>query len=137
LSPSSIGGSRFPSCGYEAGRDVFDQGPSNWARIFVTEGGASTETEKTYDVVLAFDTELDAKPRAADHPYAMPTLADARVEETFGFSAHDDDVAWFASEPWLDQWIEELFHELLRSRDRNRLSNPRTFRTSLNTSRAI
>ena len=108
----------------EAGRDVFDQGPSNWARIFVTEGGASTETEKTYDVVLAFDTELDAKPREADHPYAMPTLADARVEETFGFSAHDDDVAWFASEAWVDQWLEELFHDLLRNRDRNRRFKP-------------
>jgi len=108
----------------EVGRDVFDQGPSNWARLFVTEAEASTETEKAYDVVLAFDTELGVKPRETGFPYPMPTLADARVEETFGFSAYDDDIAWFVSEAWLDQWLEELFHDLLRSRDRNRRFKP-------------
>jgi hypothetical protein len=108
----------------EAGRDVFDQGPSNWARLFLTEAEGSSDVEKSYDVVVAFDTELDARSREAGHPYTAPTLADARVEETFGFSAFDDDVAWFVSEPWLDQWLEELYYDLLRSKDRNRRFRP-------------
>ncbi len=107
------------------GREVFDQGPSNWARVFVTaedapaaEGGASCR------VVLAFDTELDARERDTDRPYLMPTLTDARGEDSFGLSAESDDVAWFIGQGWVDQWVEEMFHDLLRRRDRNRKFKP-------------
>ncbi len=108
-----------------AGRDVFDQGPSNWARIYVTELEPKAEsTEKSYRVVLAFDTEIDDRERAADQPYLMPNVTDARGEESFGFSGQDDDVAWLVAESWVDQWLEEMFHDLMRRRDRNKRFRP-------------
>src|SRR5262249_55832583 len=108
-----------------AGRDVFDQGPSNWARLFIAETEAADDSaDKAYRAVLAFDTELSDKPRAPDRPYTAPTLTDAATEQTFGFSAQDDDVAWFVAEGWVDQWLEEAFHDMHRKRDRNRRFKP-------------
>ncbi len=115
----------------QAGRDVFDQGPSNWARVYVEEADPSSEGEKSYRVVLALDTELDTRERSAERAYLSPTLTDARSEETFGFSGHEDDVAWFLSEAWVDQWLEESFHDLMRRRDRNKRFKPENLPNAL------
>lgn len=107
------------------GRDVFDQGPSNWARAFLSPEAAEDEAaEPRYRVVLAFDTELDDRDRDPERPYLMPTVTDAGGEETFGFSAQQDDVGWFVGEAWVDQWIEEMFHDHLRRADRKGTFRP-------------
>lgn len=108
-----------------AGRDVYDQGPSNWARVFVSESAAATDdAPRSFRVVLAFDTELDAKDRSPERAYLMPNVADARGEEVFGFSADGADVAWLLGEPWLDQWIETMFHDVMRRRERGTRFRP-------------
>jgi hypothetical protein len=115
-----------------AGRDVYDQGPSNWARVFIEDAdAASAAADKSYRVVLAFDTELDARDRVAERPYLTPTMTDARGEETFGFSAHEDDVGWFLAEGWVDQWLEETFHDAMRRRDRNKRFKPENLPNAL------
>ena len=106
------------------GREVFDEGPSNWARIFVAAEPPGAGGEPTYRLALAFDTALEIKERNADLPYLMPTMMDARSESDFGFSASGDDIGWFIGEAWVDQWLEEMFHEVVRRRDRNRVFRP-------------
>ena len=107
------------------GRDVFDQGPSNWARVYLSPETMTDETaDPRYRVVLAFDTELDSRERDPERAYLTPTVTDARGEETFGFSAQADDIGWFVDTPWIDQWIEEMFHDLLRRSDRKGTFRP-------------
>jgi hypothetical protein len=103
----------------KAGRDVYDRGPSNWARVYVEESA-----DKTYRVALAFDTHLDPRERSADLAYLAPNLTDARSEETFGFTSYEDDIGWFLGEAWVDQWLEEGYHDFLRKRDVNRRFRP-------------
>lgn len=105
------------------GRDVFDEGPSNWARCYLAPG-EDGEAGVTHRLVLAFDTDLDPKPRSEQRAYAAPTLDDARAGETFCFSALDDDIAWFVGAPWVDEWLSELFMDLQRRKSRNRRFRP-------------
>ena len=107
----------------EDGREVYDEGPSNWARVFVT---AETQPngDPTYRLALAFDTALDPKSRSEDLPYLMPTMMDARGEADFGFSSFGDDISWFVGEAWVEQWLEEMFHDILRRRDRHGMLRP-------------
>lgn len=107
------------------GNEVFDQGPSNWVRVFVTsEAEGEDAGGSTYRVALAFDTELDSRHRDPDWPYLMPSTIDATGEASFGFTSRSDDVAWFVGEAWVDQWIEEMFHGLLRRGTRGRNFRP-------------
>jgi hypothetical protein len=99
------------------GRDVLEQGPSNWARAHVVpEDGAAGSR---YRLVLAFDTELDWSAPAKGRPYLMPRRDDAAREESFAFSAETDDVLWFVGEAWVDQWIEEMFRDAERRHGQN------------------
>jgi hypothetical protein len=107
------------------GRDVYDQGPSNWARLYVApDGTAEADGQTSYRLVLAFDTEIDGRERNEDEAYLMPTITDARSADSFGFSSNGDDVAWFVGETWVDTWIKELFQEFQRRRDGHRRARP-------------
>ena len=120
----------------EAGRAQLDEGPANWARIYVTApaapgmaadamasdamtalGGmaAKAETSQTqhYRVVVAIDTVTAKRAHDNDAAYLAPSPVDVSLASRFAFSEHADDVAWFLAEPWVDAWVEKLF---LRSR---------------------
>ncbi len=111
-----------------AGRDVFDEGPSNWARVYVGDADPSeTPTGETWRrVVLAVDTSLDVRERTSGGAYLAPNRNDASGEQVFAFSGHEDDIAWFVGEAWVDEWLEGQFHDFLRGRDRNRRFRPET-----------
>ena len=85
-----------------------DEGPSNWTRVMIsrvrTAGGAHR-----YRVVLAVDTCVDAQPATASRAYVGPTLEDLKSAAAFRFSDDPNDVAWFVSEAWVDDWLKEAF----------------------------
>ena len=100
-----------------------DEGPVNWARIFVTavsevsgkENSAALNSEgneaalpQQYRVVVAFDTAI-AKEESKGGSYLAPTEVDVSLDSRFIFSAQPDDVAWFLAEPWVDAWLQKLF----------------------------
>lgn len=102
------------------GRDVYDEGPTNWARAYVTALGEQDGAGHTHRVVLAFDTAPDSRPRVSGQPYPAPTLADVTLEAQFTFCADPADVAAFGNEPWIDQWLKKAFDEFRARRARGR-----------------
>lgn len=84
-----------------------DEGPSNWARVFISRI-ACEDAEPSYRVVLALDTTCDKAGAAEGRPYAAPTVEDVRAGSVFRFSDEEGDVAWFVSEAWVDDWIREI-----------------------------
>jgi len=92
-----------------AGREVYDKGPTNWARIHIHELSAPDERGNTHHLVIAFDTVL--RPREEGRPYTAISPDDSSREGEFAFVAGSDETNWFVSEPWMAQWLEELLRE--------------------------
>ncbi len=105
------------------GRELAQQGPSNWVRIKVCPTEPGDPQGHTHRVVIAIDTELvERRPNRA---YVAPSPQDALAEHEFGFAALFRDIAWFVAgagvgdEPgraasgqeWVERWIDELFTE--------------------------
>lgn len=86
-----------------------DDGPTNWVRIFITaDDGPDTGQTGGYRVAIAVDTALDRGPREIDRPYVAPCEDDARLASTFLCPDEPGLLAWFVSEPWVDDWLSEL-----------------------------
>lgn len=93
---------------------VNDEGPTNWARIFITRAVSEDEPRPGYHVVLAFDTAFDARHARDNH--AAPTLEDVRAGSVFRFCDDEADVAEFVTEAWIDDWLAELHKEHLAAK---------------------
>ena len=91
------------------GNDVFDQGPTNWARVRVVELPERDRDGNSHRVMLAFDTEI--RPTEEGRPYLIPSPRDSEEEQEFRFVASEVDNGWFLSEPWVEEWLEELLRE--------------------------
>jgi hypothetical protein len=85
----------------------FDQGPSNWARVFVTAPARGLRGADHLDVVFAFDTKLDAAGRADQPNYLAPNTDDALFASTFMLADGAEQVSEFLSQPWVDSWIRQ------------------------------
>ena len=86
-----------------------DHGPSNWARVLVTALDEPDRDGNTHRVVIAVDTEL----RGLDEgrPYLVASPRDSEEQSKFAFTWDEQQVAWFLGEPWVDDWLDELFRE--------------------------
>ena len=91
--------------------ETLGEGPSNWARIFIARDG-TTGDDGGYRIVLAIDTALEPPDVGRSGPETSPSLEDARAGRLFRFSAHVDDIGWFVTESWVDEWIAESYREL-------------------------
>ncbi len=88
--------------------DVFDNGPTNWARLYIAKPLESDPPGSPYRLVIAFDTEvLDRKPNRA---YAGPEEADA-TDPAIRFAWLGDQIQQmnFASGDWQHNWIKESY----------------------------
>lgn len=125
------------------GRELFQPGPTNWARIKVTPVELP-EPGATHRIVLAFDTDVvDRRPNRA---YVGPSREDVVSEQEFALAYLFRDIAWFLSDrkpfpgttevvnhqEWMDRWVDELFvgfktaqrgGRALRAEDRNPLEH--------------
>jgi hypothetical protein len=105
-----------------AGGEELDAGPTNWARMRITEASNdSGERQASHFVVFAFDTDLlDRKP---NRPYTAPSSEDAANEHEFRFAYRFNEIAWFlgttstladstpAYQEWVPAWLQEIFRE--------------------------
>ena len=89
---------------------VLEEGPSNWARIFIHKD-TSDPDRAHYKVVLAIDTAFETPPAGAPLSPTGPTLDDALDGTVFRCSADVNDIGWFVTEPWVDEWLMETFRE--------------------------
>ncbi len=91
------------------GNLLYHRGPTNWARARVVELPEHDRDGFSHRVVLAFDTDL--RPLDPGRPYLVPTPQDSEEEQEFRFAASELDSGWFLSEPWIDEWLNEMLHE--------------------------
>lgn len=90
------------------GVETLDEGPSNWARLFITAAPPGDENFN-HRIVLAVDTTCCARPRSRVRTFASPSLEDAQDGGLFRFSDDEAEVAWFVTEAWVDDWLREAF----------------------------
>lgn len=111
----------------------FDQGPTTWARMRVTEldqpvpversarDDDSTAKQYTHHVQLALDTSLVERTDESGI-YLAPTRADAEGRREFQFRSAPQETTWFFQNPqtlddqttvdvqeWVSDWCYELF----------------------------
>ena len=96
----------------EDGSDLkLDEGPSNWTRVLITraeepDGGPAGAG---YRVVVAIDTAATNTTASGGRGYTCPTVDDVCAGTAFRFSDEVNDVAWFVSEAWVDEWVKTAF----------------------------
>lgn len=114
------------------GEEQYDDGPSSWARLYVTELERRDEARgDTHRVVLAIDTELEEDETA--QPYLTPTAKDAADQREFRLVSDPADMDWFLRRPysdeegstvdlqeWVDDWLTKLFREFKQAQKPNR-----------------
>jgi hypothetical protein len=98
----------------ELGELKFAEGPSNWARVFVTPLSGSDSDGNTHRIVVAFDTDL--LPQRPGSPYLSPTSEDSRDEQEFALAHKEEANSWLLNEPWFGGWLEELYLTKLKDR---------------------
>jgi hypothetical protein len=93
----------------QLGRELHDRGPTNWARCYVTELAERERDGTSHRVVLAFDTGLEDQ--LEGRPYLAPKPRDSEEEQEFCFVPGEEANSWFLSEPWVDDWLDEMLRE--------------------------
>lgn len=108
------------------GRELYDDGPTCWARILVTKlPEPDPQDGHTHRVVLAIDTGCE--PLTDPMFYLAPSQEDG--ERSFRFVSGPDDMSWFLHREetsangqsadlqlWVDDWIYAQFLEFLQSK---------------------
>jgi len=93
-----------------SGQEVYDKGPTNWARLRISALSAPDEEGHTHHAVLAFDTAL--RTREEGRPYTAISPNDSERAGEFTFVSDREQTTWFMNEPWLIQWLEEVLQEM-------------------------
>ena len=92
----------------DAGRLRYDQGPSNWARVFVAKPAEGLRGADRLQVVFAFDTRLDMRSRADQTPYLAPNSDDALFASTFMLADAPEELSDYLSQSWIDTWVRDI-----------------------------
>ncbi|WP_152045825.1 virulence factor SrfB [Aureimonas psammosilenae] len=131
----------------QKGQELYDKGPTNWARVRVVKAPACAQPDApSHLAVFAFDTGLEAEndeERAASGaPYTTPTVGDAGNSQEFRLVSRIATNGWFLSDPqpreghvedfqtWVLAWVEKLFIDQ-RKRDLGRALREDDLRNAL------
>ena len=109
----------------EQSNDVFDRGPTNWARVRVVELDERDRDGNTHRVVVAFDTEI--RNREENRPYLVASPRDSAEEQEFRYVSDESHNHWFLSEPWVEEWLEEILREFKQALRGDRPLRPEDF----------
>ena len=104
----------------DAGSALLAEGPSNWVRAFITRADTGDESELSHRIVLAIDTTCCPKPRGRGTALAAPSIEDAQDGGLFRFNDDEEDIAWFVTEAWVDDWVRDVFEERANPQDADR-----------------
>ncbi len=87
------------------GRPRFDEGPGNWARLYLSGVSDSGSVRG----VIAIDTAIERRSRLDLDVYLAPTADDVRFHSIFAVTDEAEPLAPFLSEDWVQDWIEHVF----------------------------
>ncbi len=87
----------------------FDDGPSNWARVFIAPPDGPAREASSFKGVLAIDTQLSAASRLDQALYTAPTDDDVSLGSTFMLADDIEHLATsFLASSWIDGWLREV-----------------------------
>ncbi len=100
--------------------EAFADGPSNWARLHITELPERDVAGNTHRVVMAFDTKL--KTRNSSDPYAAPVHEDVKAAV---FSLVSDPLLnrGFLASDWVRSWLRSAFADRLSLKRGRKISS--------------
>lgn len=130
-----------------AGKETWDRGPTNWARVRVIEDPSRTADQGPRHIaIFAFDTELAVKALqevdGTPYPYTAPLYADAENPREFRLVSSMSQIGWFLADPrpvedepeemedfqaWVGSWVETLFREFKQAQKGGRALRPDDF----------
>ncbi|MDR5900296.1 virulence factor SrfB [Halomonas vilamensis] len=87
----------------------FDQGPANWARMRLVALDEPDLDGHTHRLTLVFDTST--LPHRENTAYLCPSDSDISAGANFRLATMTIDMRWFMDQPWVKEWLEELFRE--------------------------
>lgn len=88
-----------------------EDGPTNWARLYVAPPASDLVAEAPIRAVLALDTTIDPRSRPGTRSYPTPAREDCGGAVRFRLAESEVDVGAFVSEPWVDDWLAEVLRE--------------------------
>lgn len=88
----------------------FASGPTTWARgrVVALEPGDDL-SGATHRLTIAFDTSVFDDAR--DSAYLAPTRADVQSGAAFKLAFQAHEMGWFLEEPWIANWLQEVFED--------------------------
>ena len=109
------------------GKEQFDQGPTNWARMRIVELPESDSIgAHTHRIQLALDTSLEE--RTEEQAYVAPEISDAQKSREFRLVTGYGEMGWFLKQShsslaagvvdgqrWVSEWLETLFHDFKKA----------------------
>ncbi|NDJ55685.1 virulence factor SrfB [Enterobacteriaceae bacterium 4M9] len=85
----------------------FAQGPGNWARFQIRELAEPDEAGHTHRLTLALDTRIVPEEDSAE--LLAPVSSDITFGTRFALAWHDDELADFIDQVWVDGWLRDSF----------------------------
>ncbi|MGE1152874.1 virulence factor SrfB [Pseudomonas kitaguniensis] len=95
----------------------FDNGPVNWSRMRLVKLPAADIDGNTHRLTLAFDSRIMQK--RSGTAYLAPNEEDVSSGVAFKLAVNSAELQEFLSQPWVNEWLQELFNEgnVQRTRD--------------------
>ena len=97
----------------------FDEGPNNWARMRMVRLPAPDIDGNTHRLTLAFDSRVAQKREGT--AYLAPNLEDVSSGVSFKLATQPTETRWFMAQPWVNEWLLEVFNEGNAQRSREEL----------------
>lgn len=95
---------------------TFVEGPDNWARVQVRKLAQPDSAGNTHRVTVALDSQLTENAPAALTPNENDLLNGTR----FALAWHDNEIADFLDQTWIDGWLRESFmHHVTQHENRS------------------
>ena len=98
------------------GNHSYYPGPTNWARLRLVKLDEPDRDGNTHRLTLAFDTR--PLERVSQAMYLAPSPDDIQAKATFRLACHTHQLGWFLDQPWMRDWLEEVFRDGNRGRKR-------------------
>lgn len=97
----------------------FDEGPSNWSRMRLVKLATPDIDGNTHRLTMAFDSRV--MPKRDGTAYLAPNEEDISSGVSFKLATKASETRWFLSQPWVNEWLLEVFNEGNTHRSREEL----------------
>lgn len=97
----------------------FDEGPTNWSRMRLVKLATPDIDGNTHRLTMAFDSRV--MPKRDGTAYLAPNEEDISSGVSFKLATKASETRWFLAQPWVNEWLLEVFNEGNAHRSREEL----------------